>query len=119
MVIRVRIGEQQGPAAKRKRMSEAAATATDAYTDIRAHAILLSASSPYFDKALSGEWAEAVERRIELEVMNEQELEDLQLLVKLSYSSSYTHDGDQLLPLETRLRLAMRADALEFVGAVD
>jgi hypothetical protein len=46
---------------------------------------------------------------------DEQALEDLQLLIKLSYSDSYTHDDGQLLPLEMRLRLAVRAAGLEFV----
>ena len=79
---------------------------------------MLSASSPYFEKALSGDWTEAVERRVELTVPDEQALEDLKLPIKLSYSDSYTHNNGKLLPLETRLRLAVRADALEFVEAL-
>ena len=120
VVIRVRVvaGGEEPPAAKRKRMSKAAAAA-DAYTDIKAHALVLCTLSPYFDKALSGDWAEAAERRVELEVEDEQELADLRLLINLSYSDSYSHDNGQLLPIDTRLRLATRADALEFVGAVD
>lgn len=80
---------------------------------------MLRMCSPYFDRALSGEWVEAAERRVELEVPSEQELKDLKLLIKLSYSDCYTHDGGRLLPLATRLRLAVRADTLEFVDALD
>jgi hypothetical protein len=126
MVIRVRIGEQQqqqAPAAKRRRTEEAASagasTAVDQYTDIPTHSLVLCARSPYFDKALGGDWAESEQRRVEVTVENEQELEDLKLLIKLSYSDSYTHDDGRLLPLETRLRLAARADGLKFVEAVD
>ena len=123
VVIRVRIGEQHPPpAAKRQRRGKAAAAAdaADRYTDIKAHAFMLSANSAYFKKALSGEWTEASERRVELSVKDEQELEDLKLLIKLSYTDSYTHDGGgQLLPLATRLRVAVRADGLEFVEALD
>ena len=86
------------------------------HTDIKAHSLVLRTLSPYVDGALSGDWTEAAERRIELTVADEQELEDLKLLIKLSYSDSYTHEGGQLLPIETRLRLAVRADALEFGG---
>lgn len=75
--------------------------------------------SPYFKKALAGEWAEEVERRVELMVANEQELEELKLLIKLSYTDSYAHDGGELLPFDTRIRLAARADSYEFVGAVN
>ena len=59
----------------------AAAAATpvaDAYTDIKAHVLVLCTLSPYFDRALGGEWAEAAERRVELTVADEQELEDLE-----------------------------------------
>ena len=56
---------------------------------------------------------------MELAVEDEQAVEDLKLLIKLSYSTSFTHDDGQLLPLDTRLRLAARADSLEFVEAVD
>ena len=120
MVIRVRIEEQQPPAGKRQRVTRAAAAdAPDGYTDIKAHSLVLRTHSPYFDKGLSGDWAEAAERRVELAVEDEQAVEDLKLLIKLSYSTSFTHDGGQLLPLDTRLRLAARADSLEFVEAVD
>ena len=132
VVIRVRIGqepvqqeqEHEEPAEKCQRTVEEEKTATveDAAqaTDIKAHALVLRTLSPYFDRALSGEWAEATERRVELTVDNEQELEDLRLLIELSYSDSYTHNEfGELLPIETRLRLAVRADGLEFVGAVD
>jgi hypothetical protein len=122
VVIRVRI-RGDAAAAKRQRTegpaSAGASTAADQYTDIPTHSLVLCARSAYFEKSLSGDWAEAAERRIELTVENEQELEDLKLLIKLSYSASYTHDGGQRLPHETRLRLVVRADALEFVEAVD
>jgi hypothetical protein len=122
MVIRVRVigegeeEEQEPSTAKRMRIS---AEAADVYTDIKTHSLVLRTRSLYFDRALSGEWTEAAERRVELEVADEQELEDLKLLIKLSYSDSYTQDNGLLLPLATRLRLAMRADWLEFVEALD
>ena len=125
MVIRVRVGEPQPPAAKRKRVSKAAAAAAaaaadaDRFTDIKAHSVVLSARSDYVEACLRGEWAEAAERRVELTVPDEQALEDLRLLIKLSYSASYTYEGEQLLPLATRLQLAVRADAPEFVQAVE
>ena len=62
----------------------AADPVADSYTDIKAHALVLCTLSPYFDKALSGEWTEATARRIELTVEDEQALEDLKLLIKLS-----------------------------------
>jgi hypothetical protein len=88
-------------------------------TDIKAHSLVLRTRSPYFDKSLSGEWAEAAERQVELTVEDKQALQDLKLLIKLSYSDSYTHENGRLLPFDTRLRLAARADSLEFVEAVD
>jgi hypothetical protein len=129
MTIRVRIVEQQQqgqqqeqppPPAKRQRTQEQGDSgATDHYTDIPAHSLVLRAWSPYFDKCLSGDWAESAERRVEVTVENVQELEDLQLLIKLSYSDSYTHDDDgALLAFDTRVRLGVRADALEFVDAL-
>ena len=70
MVICVRVEEDdQQPTPKRKRAAEAAAGCpAEAYTDIKAHAMMLCARSAYFDRALSGEWAKATERRIELTV---------------------------------------------------
>ena len=50
---------------------------------------------------------------------DEQELEDLKLLIKLCYSDSHAHDAGALLPIDTRLQLAVRVDALEVVGAVN
>ena len=91
----------------------------DAYTDIKAHANVLSASSPYFDRALSGDWTEAVERQVELTVDDEQEQEDLKLLIKLNYTDSFKRVKGELLPFQMCLRLAVRADALEFVEALD
>lgn len=89
-------------------------------TDIKAHSMVLRTTSPYFEACLRGEWTEATERRVELEVENEDGLEELKLLIKLSYTNSYTHDElGELLPISTRLGLAMWADALEFVGALD
>ncbi len=121
MVIRVHIKNDQPPAPKRPRTTRATAAAADPveYTDIKAHSLVLRTHSPYFDKGLSDDWAEAAERRVELAVEDEQAVEDLKLLIKLSYSTSFTHDGGQLLPLDTRLRLGARADSLEFVEAVD
>lgn len=47
-------------------------------------------------------------------------MDDLKLLVELSYLDSFVHgDNEKLLPLATRLQLAVRADALEFVDAVE
>ena len=114
----------QPPAAKRTRMSKAAAAAAaaavaDVYTDIKTHSLVLRTHSTYVDRALGGEWIEAAERRVELTVADEQELEDLKLLIKLSYSETYTHDNGLLLLLAMRLRLAACADGLEFVEAVD
>lgn len=43
----------------------------------------------------------------------------MRLLIKLSYSESYTHADGRLLPLHTRLRLAVWADALDFVEALE
>jgi hypothetical protein len=82
VVIRVRIGEQQQqPAAKRARTTQeeegsasaaasagAAADGDICTDDIKAHSAVLCAQSAYFDKSLSGDWAEAAERRIELTV---------------------------------------------------
>ena len=97
----------------------AAAAAADVHTDIKAHSLVLRTLSPYVDGALSGEWAEAAERLIELTVDSEQELDDLRLLIKRCYTDSYAFDDGKLLPFDTRVRLAVRADALEFVGAVN
>ena len=96
-----------------------AGAATGDYIDIHAHANFACAVTPYFDKCLSREWTEAAERRVELTVEDEQEPVDTKLLIKLAYADCYTYHGDELLPLQTRLRLAVRAAVLEFVGAVD
>jgi hypothetical protein len=120
IVIRIRVGEQQQPAAKRRRTTEEDEEEGDAYRDIQAHSLVLRTRSPYFDKSLDGEWAEAAARRVELTVPDQQAAEDLKLLIELSYLDSYVlDDGEQLLPLDTRVRLAVRADSLEFVEAVD
>jgi hypothetical protein len=110
--------EQEPPSAKRPRTS----TSEDAdggYTDIKAHSLVLRTRSLYFDKGLSGDWAEAAEQRVELTVENEQAVEEVKLLIKLSYSDSYTRDDGRLLPVDVRMRLGVRADSLEFVEAVD
>ena len=84
VVIRIRVApsnekqdeqeQQQSPSAKRTRMSNGAAAAAgaDVYTDIKAHSVVLSGRSAYFEKALTGEWAEASTRRVELGVEDEQ-----------------------------------------------
>ncbi|KAI9029153.1 hypothetical protein DFJ74DRAFT_477614 [Hyaloraphidium curvatum] len=126
VVVRVRVGEKAVSGA-----SNCDATADvaeeggpeserpDAFVDIRAHTNVLCARSDYFAKCLSGDWVEAERRRVELALPDEQALEDLKLLFKLSYSDSFVRDGGKLLPLDVRLRLAERADALEFVDAVE
>lgn len=52
-----------------------------------------------------------MERCIELTVDDEQELEDLKLLINLSYTDSFNRVKGEMLPFLTRLRLAVRADA--------
>ena len=101
-------------------MKAAAAVAAAAGpVDIEAHAAVLSARSAYFQTVLTGEWVEAAARRVELAVADAQELEDLKLLVELSYSGDYMRQDGALLPLDTQLRLGVLADSLVFVDAVD
>lgn len=86
IVIRVRIigmeqQQQQQPAPPTTKLwqltktyaaAAAAAAFADRYTDIKAHSLVLSACSAYFDKCLSGDWADATTRRVELTVADEQ-----------------------------------------------
>jgi hypothetical protein len=124
MTVRIRIRtseeqQQQPPAKHQWTEEEGDAGAADRYTKISAHAVVLCAQSAYFDKCLGGDWAESEERVVKLTVENDQELEDLRLLIMLSYSDSYIHGDDgALLPLDTRVRLGVLADAHEFVGAL-
>lgn len=117
------IKERQARPAKRRRLSQDSSTDgddEDGYTEeVEAYSGVLSACSTYSARALSGQLTQTTTRRVELTVGNKQELEDFKLLLKLSYSDRYTHDGDQLLPTDTRLRMAALADALEFKEAVD
>ena len=46
--------------------------------------MVLCARSAYFEKSLTGDWAETAERCVELSVADEQELEDVKLLIKFS-----------------------------------
>ena len=94
MVVRVRVSpddEQQQeepgqPAAKRPCTDVAAAgvACPDQFTNIKAHSVMLGARSDYFQTCLRGEWPEAAGRRVELTVPDEQAVEDLKLLIKLS-----------------------------------
>jgi hypothetical protein len=86
---------------------------------IPCHSVILSARSQYFAAAFKGPFIESQKRTIELQMGNEQEVLDLQLLLKLSYSGSYTRDGDHLLNMEIRMRLAILANAYEFRECVD
>jgi len=79
----------------------------------------LAARSSYFAAALQGGFLESQQKMVELQVSDEQAVVDLKLLHKLSYSGSYIHDEDVLLDLQTRMRLAVLADALEFRECVD
>lgn len=63
----------------------AEAAGGDDFTN-KTHSLMLRTLSPYFDKALTGDWIEAAERRVELKVASEQEMWDLKMLIKLSYS---------------------------------
>lgn len=128
MVIHVRISDQQqeqedeqvqgSPAAKRPRTGAPAGETSGPFKDFKVYSRILCARSRHIAACMNGQWAEAAEQRVELTVANEQQLGDIDLLLKLTYSDSYTRDGGRLLPLAMRLRLAVRADALEFVGAV-
>lgn len=82
------------------------------------HSAVLCSRSEYFNACLSGAWAEAAERRVEVTVEDEQAVEDLRLLVKLSYTYSYASLDRRLLPLDQRLRLALLVDRFAFEGAV-
>lgn len=122
MVIRVRVrghdDTADATAPKRRRTSQVGA-GIDAYTDIPALSAILCVRSEYFEKALSGDWVESKERRVELVVHDEQELEDLKLLLKLSCTPDYTRDGGKLLPFDVRVRMAVVADSFVFAEAVD
>ena len=123
LVIRVRIREAgevtSNTAPKRRRTGKGGAGVDDNYTDIRALTAILCVRSEYFEKALSGEWVEARERRVELVVHDAQELEDLKLLLKLSCMPDYTCDDGKRLPFATRVRMAVLADSFMFAEAVD
>ena len=86
---------------------------------IPCHSVILSARSQYIAAAFKGPFIESQKRTIELQMGNEQEVLDLQLLLKLSYGGSYTRDRDHLLNLEIRMRLAILANAYEFRECVD
>lgn len=85
-------------------MTEGEATAPSSHllppnartADILCHAIILSACSPYFDTSLSGEWNEAQTKTVEVVLENDQAVEDMKLLIKLSYSGNYARDGENL-----------------------
>ena len=87
--------------------------------DIPCHANILAARSSYFAAALQGGFLESQKKVVELQVADEQAVVDLKLLLKLSYSGSYIYYEDVLLDLQTRIRLVILADALEFRECVD
>lgn len=73
---------------------------------------VLSARSVWFEEALHGQSYKRT-GRIDLNLENEQEAEDFKLLIKLSYTNSYTHDDGVLLPHAIRLRLAVLAHSFK------
>lgn len=86
--------------------------------DIPCHSWILINSS-YFAASLDGAFIESQKKMVEVELADEQAVSDLKLLFKLSYTDSYMRDGDVLLDVHTRMRLAFLANALEFRECVD
>lgn len=86
--------------------------------DIPCHSLILASRSRYFDAALSGAYLESQQKTVELQLADDQAVDDLRLLIKLSCGLSYVQDGDARLPKAVRLRLAFLANALEFVECV-
>lgn len=80
--------------------------------------MILTSRSRYFDAALSGAYVENQKKTVEIELADDQAVDDLRLLIKLSCGLSYVQDGDVRLPKAIRLRLAFLANALEFVECV-
>jgi len=66
-------------------------------TDILCHANVLCARSPYFESCLDGEWSEAQIKTVEIVLANDQAVQNMKLLIKLSYSGSYIYDEEELL----------------------
>ena len=66
-------------------------------TDILCHANVLCARSPYFESCLDGEWSEAKIKTVEIVLANDQAVQNMKLLIKLSYSGSYIYDEEELL----------------------
>lgn len=56
---------------------------------------------------------------VELELSDDEAIDDMRLLLRLTYGPTYTSDAGVLLDLSTRLRLAVLGNALEFVDCVE
>jgi len=83
-------GKARRPTKKAKTSETAeAASSTDNGTgrteDILCHAVILSSRSPYFDSALSRGWSEGEKKVGEIALADEAAVEDLKLLLRLSY----------------------------------
>lgn len=98
---------------------EPAAAAVDNRISIPVHTLLLCSRSPYFASALTGgTYQEAQTKTVEITLADKEAVEDLKLLIKLSYGASYMRDGDALVPRATRPRLLHLANASEFRDAL-
>ena len=107
-----------GRAKRARRREEKEGEAERVVAEIPCKSAVLSARSAYIKACLQGEWREAGTRTVDITLEDEQAVADFQLMLKLSYSASYTKDGLVPLDRETRLRLAQLADAYEMTDCV-
>lgn len=79
---------------------------------------ILNSRSRYLKAALRNAHVENQQKTVDIVLADDQAVEDLKLLIKLSCSLSYVEDSGVRLSNSTRLRLAFMANAFEFVDCV-
>lgn len=84
---------------------------------MKLHGAVLASRSPYFLRALTS-FRESTDKTIVLRLKDEEAVQDMKLLLKLTYTASYVKDNGRPLDKLQLLRLLRLADANEMTDCV-
>jgi len=82
------------------------------------HGAVLASRSPYYLRALTSGFRESTDKTIVRNLEDEKALPDMKLLLKLTYTASYTQVDEHPLDKPQLLRLLLLADGFEMTDCV-
>lgn len=85
---------------------------------MKLHGAVLAPRSPYFLRALTSGFRESTDKTIVLRLEDEDAVEDMKLLLRLTYTSSYTQIGGGPFDKPQLLRLLRLADGFEMTDCM-